>query len=369
MLRGITMRFAPLASFAPLLALVACSSPTSGPDGSLEDVVADHTAADATPGTDAGQDATPSPDATANDATTGDVTTSDATGNDATAGDAAMPTDASTTDAGPSPCGTQRPSVGNITGTEGLVIAVDGTIYYSQRGFVGRLRLGGTPENHWVATGAASSTIWGIALDVPHHRLYVGNPSSGQVFTIDLTAATPTAVALSFSAGQPNGLTMGPDGAMYYSDFGGGHVYRVDDAGARTRVTTSVIHQANGVAFGSDGRLYVDSYGDGTVVALTLSGGMETARAVVATGLGNPDGLAFDAIGRIYVTNNSAGILYRVNADGTNRTMLASGLPAAANIEFGAGPLNCRDIYVANSGPLGHYMMGDQPGADVPWHH
>ena len=273
-------------------------------------------------------------------------------------------------DGGTTPrCGTDRPDISGISGTEGLVIAADGTIYYSQAGGVGRMRPGMAQEDDWVSVGPAGGTIWGFALDAAHHKLYVGSPQARAIFSIDLSAATAAATMVVASAGQPNGLTFGPDGAVYYSDFGGGAVYRVDTStNMRTRVTTSTIAGADGVAFAADGSLYVDSYMTGSLIKLTLAGGMETARMTVAMGLGNPDGLAFDSTGGIYVSNNSGGQLYHLNADGTMRTTLRMGIGSAANIEFGAGALSCTDIYVASGGALVRYEMGTVTGAMVPWH-
>lgn len=285
--------------------------------------------------------------------------------------DAPAPTDTPVpSDAPIGACGTGRPTISGITGTEGLVIAADGTIYFSQSGAVGRMRPGMAPELRWVLLGAGTGTVWGLAIDAPNHRMYAGVPGgTGLIYSIDLSATTPTATALGFAAGGANGLTMGSDGFLYYSDFGGGNVYRVSSAGTRTRVTTSAIAQPNGVAFGPDGALYVDSYGAGQVLRLVLTAGMESARSTVLTGAGSPDGLAFDATGAIYVSNNAGGQVYRYNADGTGRTTLLTGVGAAANIEFGAGALNCTDIYVASGGVLQRYTMGTTPGADVPWHH
>ncbi len=279
--------------------------------------------------------------------------------------DTPVPTDTPT-----GACGTGRPTITGITGTEGLVIAADGTIYYSQSGAVGRVRPGMPAQNRWTILGAGTGTVWGLAIDAPNHRLYAGVPGgTGLIYSIDLNAATPTATPLGFAAGGANGLTMGSDGFLYYSDFSGNNVYRVSSTGVRTRVTTSAISQANGVAFGPDGALYVDSYATGQVFRLVLTAGMESGRTVAAMGAGSPDGLAFDAMGRIYVSNNAGGQLYRYNADGTGRITLLTGISAAANIEFGAGALNCMDIYVASSGMLQRYTMGTTAGADVPWHH
>jgi len=293
-----------------------------------------------------------------------DVPAVDAPAVDAPAVDAPVTGDSGT----PASCGTERPTVSGVRGTEGLVIASDGTIYYSQSHAVGRIRPGMAPEPGWAQLPAAASTVWGIAIDVPNHRLLVASPATRIIYSVDLTSDPPMGVSYLASAGQANGLTMGPDGALYYSDFSGGHVYRVTgiDAGTRTRVTTAAIPGADGLAFHRDGSLYVEGYSNGSLVKLTLTGNMETARETVATGLTAPDGLAFDAMDRIYI--GGGGTLTRLDADGSNPTVLLERLSAPANVEFGAGALPCTDIYVATGGAMARYEMGDTAGARVPWH-
>lgn len=273
-------------------------------------------------------------------------------------------------DASSGTCGGARPTITGITGTEGLVIGRDGTIYYSQAGGVGRLVPGGAPEDDWVRISGAS-TVWGMVPDAANETLYVGSPATGTIYAIDLTAASPAAAPFLTGAGAPNGLTMGPDGALYYSDFGGNRVYRVALGGAtgtRTQVTASPISGANGVAFLPDGTLLVASYGRGNLIRLTLTDGAETGRTTFATGLGAPDGVAVDADGRVYVTDNAGGRLIRLEADGTGPMTLMTGISAAASVEFGAGALDCEDVYVASSGAARRYEDGTVAGAAVPWH-
>jgi sugar lactone lactonase YvrE len=263
-------------------------------------------------------------------------------------------------------CGDSRPDISAISGTEGLIVARDGTIYYTQSGQVGRLAPGGTPEDFVSIAGAG--TVWGLALDAANETLFVGVPGTG-VYRIDLTAGSPSA-ELFVTGGGPNGLTIGPDGFLYYSDFSAGEVMRVDPDGdgTATMVTATPISQANGVAFDSDGTLLVCSYATGVLHRLTLSDGVETARAEAATGLGSPDGIALDADGRFYVTDNGAGRLLRLEPDGSDMMILTPGISAAASLDFGSGDLSCSDIYVASSGTLVRYEMGTTNGADVPWH-
>lgn len=263
-------------------------------------------------------------------------------------------------------CGSARPDVSAITGTEGLVIARDGTIYYSQPGAVGRLTPGGSPENTWVSVGGGG-TVWGLALDAANETLYVGVPGTG-VRAIDLTAGTPSATTVA-AGGAPNGLTMGPDGALYYSDFSAGRVYRLMPGSTPTEVTASPIASANGVMFMDDGTLLVASYATGDLHRLTLSGGAEASRVTFASGLGSADGLARDADGNVYVgSQSSGGRLIRLDPTGGSPMTLQMGVSGIANVEFGAGPLDCTDLYITSGGPMQRYEMGDVPGAAVPWH-
>lgn len=330
--------------------------------GSFLWLLAALSACSSTPSSSTGDAATALDAAVTVDAATDAPTAADAEADAVAATDTPTPSDLPSTGA----CGTERPTISGIRGTEGLVIGPDGTIYYSQSGAVGRLTPGGSAEARWVTLQGAS-TVWGLALDTERQRLYVGSPATMSIFVVDLAATPPTATRFLGSAGQPNGLTMGPDGILFYSDFGGGHVYRVTPEGMRTQVTMSRIAGANGVAFGPDGMLYVDSYQAGTLLRLTLTDGRESARQTVASGLGSPDGLAFDADGRIYVGDNR-GRLIRLDADGSNPEVLGMGISAAANVEFGAGALPCTDIYVASGGTLFRYTMGTTRGASVPWH-
>ncbi len=278
--------------------------------------------------------------------------------------------DAGAADLGASSCGNTRPAVTGVRGTEGLVIARDGTIFYSQAGGVGRLAPDGTNEPRWLRI-AGVSTIWGLALDAANARLFVASPENGTLYATDV--ASPAASPLATGLGAPNGLTLGPDGALYASDFETGTVFRVDAAtGVASTVTTSAIERANGLAFapGDPTTLYALSYSRGTLLALTLDAAhVETARRTVARALGNPDGVTLDAAGRFYVSDNGGGRVLRLEADGTGATELAADgtIGAAANLAFGVGPLDCHDLYVASSGVLGRLAVPDAIAAPVPW--
>lgn len=269
-------------------------------------------------------------------------------------------------------CGMARPMLTGWMGSgrmEGVVIGSDGSIYYGQSNAVGRLKAGGMPQNTWARIPDAG-TIWGLAIDVKNQVLYAGVPgmhnsnlSAGKIYKITL-ADTPTVAEHVATAGNPNGLTMGPDGDLYYTDHYAHDVYRVSATGMRTKVNTSQIMRANGLAF-YGGDLFVLAFMEGKVYRLKLTNGMETSRMEWATGMPNADGIAFDAMGRAWVGAN--GGLYMVPAAG-GAGMRIMGVGGGANVEFGAGALRCTDIYVAGGNQLVRYEMNDVPGAPVSWH-
>jgi glucose/arabinose dehydrogenase len=271
---------------------------------------------------------------------------------------------------GPAPgtCGHARPDLAAIPTAEGLVIAPDGTIYFTQpygagsSGFLGRYRPPYTkPETRWLDLGGKAL---GLALDPKHGVLYAGSRDRKKLLAIFL-AEKPELWELADAEPAINGLTLGEDGAVYYTDQAGGHVYRVTAEGAKSRVTATPIEDPNGLAFGPDGHLYVLTYAKALVNRLTLAAGKETGREAFATVTGgkNADGIAFDAKGQLYVT---AGGLFRISADG--KTINRLGPAYGANAEFGMGGLGCADLYTAGNGKGITRYENDTPGLDVPWH-
>lgn len=296
----------------------------------------------------------------------------DAAGGDAFAADTGMVVDTGSTndsgrlgDAGVT-CGTAAPSIASTSPSEGLAIARDGTIYYTVDGGVARIAPDGTRNESWLSVGGPGTTIWGLALDAANTHLFIGDPTTGQLRVATGLSGTPTQTRLAAIA-QPNGVTVGSDGAVYVSDFANDTVLRVDaTSGAMTTVTATTIAGADGVAFTDDGHLLVTSYNDGTVVSLTLDAAHhETARTTVATSVPAADGVAIDSNGILYVGGGSR--VYRIGPGGTPDMTLQMGHAGTANLEWGAGVLNCHDLYVATGTGLTRISLtvGER---NVLWH-
>lgn len=318
-------------ALALLLSIAACGDDDTNLDAGATDSAVADAASDVGSG-DAGIETDAGSDAGASDA-----------GSDANAPDA--------NDAGPPPCGTEQPSVAAVGGTEGLAIAPDGTIYYSQSGGIGRILPGMDAENDWI-TGLGG-TMWGLAYRASDDVLFAATPAAGggTIYRVDTTAEDATAESFITGAGAPNGLILADDGTLLFSDFGGGSVMHADAAGETTRVGRFT--QPNGLFLDDDGTLIVLSYGPGEIFRVTLNDDWsEMSREMVADIAAAPDGIGRDEMGRYYVTDNGDGRLLRFDADFGAEEELLTGVPNAANIAWGQGPLVCTEVYVTSGGTM-----------------
>lgn len=152
---------------------------------------------------------------------------------------------------------------------------------------------------------AGQLAYFGLATAAPSYRIgAVPYDAAGTETTLDATA-------------QARSIVVGPDGAVYWSEgtrFGApvGAVWRKVPGSVATsaRVDIGGLPGADGLVFDDDGTLLVAA-GD-SIIRLTLTAGVETARATVVTRAGATFSLiALDEQGRLYVTDRTAGQLVR----------------------------------------------------------
>lgn len=279
------------------------------------------------------------------------------------------------------PCDGDRPVVvdgGAVPGATAVIIDHDGTIYYTQPFAIGRWRHGMAEEDRWV-TFDNGTMLSALTIRSQSHQLFVASPSDHAIYAIDLNANTPMHTVFVHDAGLPNGLTVSSCGDLFFTDLSLGNIFWVDPSGHATQVNTmGSVAQPAGIAFGPDNALYVASVGEGSVKRFVLNGNIEESRSTVLSstsmtsnadaGVGAPHGIAFDVLGRMYLTDPTRRALLRFNADGSHGSSVMGNLPQGSSMDFGAGPLNCADLYIANSGPLQRYQGANLPGANVPWH-
>jgi sugar lactone lactonase YvrE len=151
---------------------------------------------------------------------------------------------------------------------------------------------------------------------------------------------------------EPNGIAVGPDGAVYIADSGENRVRRVDTDGTITTVagtgagdfggdggqaTEAHLHWPSGLAVAPDGTLYIadtdnhrirriDTDGTITTVAGTGEEGF-TSDGVAATdaALHGPQAVAVDPDGIVYIADTGNHRIRRIDTDGTITTVAGTG--------------------------------------------
>ena len=270
-------------------------------------------------------------------------------------------------------CGRARSNVSGITNADGMAIAADGTIFYTQEaapnGWVGRLTPNGEPESQWLAIPGGSN-LWALAIDDARNRLYISSADGHAIHWVSIKAAMPKLENLFANATlRANELTVTKEGDVYYTETGDGHVYRVTPDGKQSRVTASPIKTATynpaGLAFGPDGALYVGTSALGPIFRLVLEGGVEKERTNWGQYIGWANGLTFDGNGRLYVSTfapngTEARVVRITNAQGGAIQLLSGN--RFGSMAFGRGALSCSDLYVAAQGSGMQVFFADVPG-------
>ena len=138
-----------------------------------------------------------------------------------------------------------------------------------------------------------------------------GNNSIGRI--------TPTGVVTSFtdpSIFSPTGIAAGPDGNLWFvnSDFNGDSVGRITPAGVLTNFPDPSIHNARSIAAGPDGNLWFTNHGSDSIGRITTAGVVTsfTDRTIVTPTdiTAGPDGNLW------YTTGFSGGSVGRITPAG-----------------------------------------------------
>lgn len=152
------------------------------------------------------------------------------------------------------------------------------------------------------------------------HRLLVTASLLRAIVCLSRDMKTYTVLADRYNGmrfNSPNDVTLGPDGAIYFTDptldlvkgesqetpFQG--VYRLDDKG-RVTLLTKELDQPNGLAFSPDGRyLYIDDTAKKNIRRYRFQHGVLSESMIFAdedVPGGVPDGMKLDTRGNLYVT-------------------------------------------------------------------
>lgn len=78
------------------------------------------------------------------------------------------------------------------------------------------------------------------------------------------------------SGGEPWGIAVGPDGALWFTEYNGNKLGRITASGHITEFPLPAGSGAEGLAAGPDGNLWLAAYGGGTILRVTPAGTVTT---------------------------------------------------------------------------------------------
>jgi hypothetical protein len=274
----------------------------------------------------------------------------------------------------PAGCGTVTSNVSSVMNADGVVVDTDGTIYTltddATHSYVGRIPPGGTADPRWLRVDN-SPTTWGLALDSANARIYVlvVDGTGALVRYSNIKTNSPGGEIFYSPVLNGNDVVVGPEGDVYYTQQEDRNVYAVNQARVRRKVSTTQLGSTSqlpaALTFEPSGNLLV-GLEEGPLYRLTVTGsGMEGMRTQLTGWTGWANGLTHDRRGRLFAS------LYHdtqprsvLRLDFNNNIVVAATTVASngrfSSIAFGRGPLDCRDLYIADPfGPMRRVRIAD----------
>ena len=254
-----------------------------------------------------------------------------------------------------------------IEGPDDLVIAEDGTIYFTSilTGEVGRRTPSGEVTKQMVAPGINPITL------SEDGRLFAALDFSGDgLYELDPELKNPPKLIIK-ELGWLNGFDFGPDGKLYGPIWSKGHIVKIDVDKAKLDVIVDDLATPAAVKFNSKGELFTIDHFTGSVWKIDPTSGDKTEVAKI---FGGADNLAFNSKDELFISSAQDGGVIQVNMDGTTRTVIENSFGNAGDIAIIDNQLWVPDIlslksYDKNTGKAGDVMrhMIGRPGIMGPF--
>lgn len=131
------------------------------------------------------------------------------------------------------------------------------------------------------------------------------------------------------SAGMdPHGLSVTPNGTVYFTDVNANTIRKIDSSGIVSRVL-SLSGSATGIVAQDNGDVFYNIYaGAERVMKYTLASNTTTAFSAVGTTFSSPRGLISDAAGNFYLAEAQNHYIRKIAANGAVTTLAGTGVGA-----------------------------------------
>jgi virginiamycin B lyase len=158
---------------------------------------------------------------------------------------------------------------------------------------------------------------------------------------------------------DPYRITVGPDGALWFTNEGNsiappnGSIGRITTAGIVTNYTGVGISSPRGITTGPDGALWFTNAGDASIGRITTAG---IVTNYTGTGISDPEGITVGADGALWFTNYTDNSIGRIATDGTVTNYTTQGGEIAAPQGITLGPDGA--LWFAASTSIGRFTTG-----------
>jgi sugar lactone lactonase YvrE len=228
-------------------------------------------------------------------------------------------------------------SPSGFTGPEAVRYDPDQDVYFvsnwgtgdpgakDNNGFISRMRPDGTVDQlRFIAGGAGGATLHSPrGMTIVGDTLWAVEPDAVRAFNRRTGAPLATVDFSAFKLGFLNDIAAGPD-ALYVTDTGTDHIYRVAGGKATVALRDSALGNPNGITWDASGRRFivVPWAGDSVIRAWTV--GNRTLVDIGRTGGTRLDGVEILSGDRLLVASQSDSSLHLFTG-GTGRPIIRTG--------------------------------------------
>ena len=130
----------------------------------------------------------------------------------------------------------------------------------------------------------------------------------------------------------PYGITLGPDGALWFTNLGTNSIGRITTSGVVSNFTDPTISEPDWITVGPDGALWFTNFGNNSIGRITTSGVVSNFTDPSISG---PNGITAGPDGNLWFTNSNTNSIGRITTSGVVTNYPVAGVNEVGGITAG----------------------------------
>ena len=178
-------------------------------------------------------------------------------------------------------------------------------------------------------TGTGISNPFGITAG-PDGALWFTNYENNSIGRITTAGVVTNYTGTGIS--NPEEITAGPDSALWFTNTGNNSIGRITTAGVVTNYTGTGISYPDGITAGPDGALWFTNFTNSSIGRITTAG---VVTNYTGTGISNPEGITAGPDGALWFTNSENSTIGRITTGGVVTNYTGTGISFPDGIAAG----------------------------------